>query len=74
VREQNNGKDPYPKMLKRGKLPKEPVFTHCPGMKMKKDEYYEPKDISLGNMVKIFGRECLVYNCDDFTKLWYKEK
>ena len=60
-------------MLKRGKLPKEPVFTHCPGMKMKKDEYYAPEDFVLGNKVKIFGRDCLIYDCDDFTKAWYKE-
>jgi len=61
-------------MLKRGKLPKEPVLTHCPGMKMKKDEYYEPSDLVLGKTVKIFSRDCLIFDCDDFTKLWYKEK
>jgi len=60
-------------MLKRGKLPKEPVFTHCPGMKMKKDEFYAPPDFVLGNKVKIFGRECLIYDCNDSTKVWYKE-
>jgi len=58
-------------MLKRGKLPKEPVFTYCPGMKMKKDEYYAPEDLVLGNSVKIFSRNCLIFDCDDFTKKWY---
>jgi len=29
---QNSGKDPYPLMLKRGKLPKTPILTHYPGM------------------------------------------
>jgi hypothetical protein len=60
-------------MLKRSKLPKDPVLTHCPGMKMKKDEYYEPKDLVLGNKIQIFGRSCLIFNCDDFTKAWFKE-
>jgi len=26
------------------KLPKEPILTHYPGMSLKKEEYYEPKD------------------------------
>jgi len=21
----------------------------------------------------VFGRECIIYNCDDFTKKWYKD-
>ena len=71
MREQNSGKDPYPKMLRRGKLPKIPFHTHCPGMKMKKDEFYEPNDLILGNQVKIFGRDCLMFDCDSFTKAWY---
>jgi len=40
---------------------------------MKKDEYCAPEDFVLGNKVKIFGRDCLIYDCDDFTKAWYKE-
>lgn len=74
IREQNNGKDPYPKMLKRSKLPKEPVLTHCPGMKMKKDEFYEPPDLVLGTKIAIFSRPCLIFDCDDFTKQWYKSQ
>ncbi len=61
-------------MLKRGKLPKKPVFTYCPGMKMKKDEYYTPEDLVLGKQVRIFERDCLVFDCDESTKRWYKER
>lgn len=60
-------------MLKRSKLPKEPVLTHCPGMKMKKDDFYEPSDLVLGTKITIFSRPCLIFDCDDFTKQWYKE-
>lgn len=28
----NGGKDPYPLLLKRMKVPKAPIFTHYPGM------------------------------------------
>jgi EF-hand domain-containing protein 1 len=72
IREQNSGKDPYPKLLKRSKLPKIPVLTHCPGMKMKKDEFYKAADFILGNKVRIYERDCLIFDCDDYTKEWYK--
>jgi hypothetical protein len=61
-------------MLKRGKLPKIPVLTHCPGMKMKKDEFYGPADLLIGNTVTIFSRPCLIFDCNDATKKWYKDK
>jgi hypothetical protein len=70
---QNDGRDPYPKMLKREKLPKQPMFTYCPGMKMKKDVYYGPKDLLIGSHVKVFGRDCYIYGCNGYTKQWYKD-
>ncbi len=42
-------------------------------MKMKKDEFCGPPDFVLGNKVKIFGRECLIFDCNESTKQWYKE-
>lgn len=74
IKEQNNGKDPYPKLLKRGKLPKVPVLTFCPGMKMKKDEFYTAADFILGNRISIYKRDCLIFDCDEYTKKWCKEK
>ena len=37
---QNSGKDPFPMMLKRMKVPKTAVLTHYPGSSLKKEEYY----------------------------------
>jgi hypothetical protein len=38
----NSGKDPFPMLLNRRKLPKQPIMTHYPAMTLKKEEYYKP--------------------------------
>jgi hypothetical protein len=59
--------------LRKSKLPKNPQFTYCPGLETKKEEYYVPEDLVLGNHIYIFKRKALIYDCDEFTKKWYKE-
>jgi hypothetical protein len=73
VRQQNSGKDPFPLLLRRSKIPKNPVLTHYPGMNLKKEEYYSYQDLVIGKVIQIFGRECLIFNCDEFTKAWYRD-
>lgn len=58
-------------LLKRQKLAKVPILTHCPGMSLKKEEYYGPEDLLTGKRVNIFGRDCLIYDADEFTKAYY---
>lgn len=58
-------------LLKRQKLAKAPILTHCPGMSLRSEEFYEPKDLMCGDRFTVYGRTCLIYNCDDFTKAWY---
>jgi len=41
-------------------------------MSLRTEEYYEPKDLNCGDMITIYGRTCLIYDCDDFTKQWYQ--
>lgn len=60
-------------LLKRQKLAKTPILTHCPGMSLKKEEYYAPEDLLIGNRVNIFGRDCMIYDCDAATRDWYKQ-
>jgi len=68
----NSGHYPFPMLLKRQKLAKQPILTHCPGMNMRDVDYYTPSDLKCGDTVPIWGRHCLIYDVDDFTKDWYK--
>jgi hypothetical protein len=72
-KEANSGKDPFPLLLRRSKLPKTPLLTHYPGMNLKKEEYYKATDLAIGNYVTIYSRQCFIYGCDDFTKKYYKQ-
>lgn len=67
----NSGFYPFPMLLKKQKLSKKPILTHCPGMNLKPEEFYAPKDLICGQKVHIYGRDCLIYDCDDFTRGWY---
>jgi len=71
VRVVNSGKDTFPLYINRMKLPKVPILTHYPGMSLKKEEFYGPKDFICGKYVRIYSRDCLIYNCDQFTQNWY---
>ena len=73
INTQNSGRFPFPMLLKKQKLAKAPILTHCPGMSLKEEEYYGPADLLCGNKVVIYGRECLIYDCDEFTKKWYAD-
>lgn len=41
-------------------------------MSLKKEEFYATQDLIIGNRVSIFGRDCLIYDADDFTMKWYE--
>ena len=42
IRNQNSGRDPFPLLLNRQKLPKKAINTVYPGMSLKREEYYAP--------------------------------
>jgi len=42
-------------------------------MSLKKEVYYRPHDLIIGNHVQIFKRPCLIYDCDEFTKKYYQD-
>ena len=73
INKTNSGHYPFPMLLKRQKLAKTPVLTHCPGMNMRDVDYYTPACLKCGDIIPIWGRNCLIYDADDFTKQWYRD-
>lgn len=69
----NSGKDPFPLLLNRRKMPKKPIMSHYPGMSQKKEEYYTAADLGIGKEIVLYNKVCFIYGCDEFTKHWYKE-
>jgi len=73
VKESNSGKDPFPLLLRRQKLAKNPILSHTPGMQTKKEEFYGPEDFLIGNTINIFNRKCTIFGCDTFTTQYYAD-
>lgn len=42
-------------------------------MSLKKEVHYKPEDLIIGNKVFIYNRPCLIHDCDDFTKKFYRD-
>lgn len=74
LKESNSGKGNFPYLLKKSILPKYPKFTYCPGLNKREEEIYKPEDLILGNYVNVFNRPCFIFDCDEFTKEWFKKK
>jgi len=49
IAEQNSGRYAFPMLLKRQKLAKAPILTICPGMSLRSEDYYAPKDLLCGD-------------------------
>jgi EF-hand domain-containing protein 1 len=72
INKQNSGYYPFSKLLRRQKLSSTPILTHLPFMNLRKEQFYSPEDLKCGSTVIVWGRECLIYDADDFTKEWYR--
>lgn len=68
INQANTGRFPFPMLVKKQKLAKEPILTHCPGMSLRKEEYYMPPDLLIGTKLNVWGRNVMIYDCDAHTR------
>lgn len=74
----NDGRDPFPVLIGRHKVPKDRfnVPAAFPGAVLELTDqeiknYFTPKDFQIGKTLQIYGRRFLIYDCDNFTKGFY---
>ena len=78
VNKPNDGRDPFPIMIKRQRIPKDrynvksnfsAIYLELSDQEV--TEYYKPHHFQLGQSVNIFGRDFTIYDMDNFTKAFY---
>ncbi|PAA60695.1 hypothetical protein BOX15_Mlig016896g3 [Macrostomum lignano] len=78
VHQTNDGRDPFPVLIRRGRVPKDrfnlPNTFPSVALELSDAEvkdYFTPRDFVIGETVVINGRRFVLYDCDNFTKAWY---
>ncbi|NWW75673.1 EFHC1 protein, partial [Climacteris rufus] len=81
VHRKNDGRDPFPVLMKRQRLPKTLLdknknFPSCvlEITDSEVQEWYSPTDFAIGKSLTLLGRTFLIYDCDKFTQNFYREK
>nr|XP_056712805.1 EF-hand domain-containing protein 1 [Euleptes europaea] len=79
--EKNNGRDPFPVLIGRQRLPKKIVekkdtFPTCVLEISDQEvlEWFTAKDFAVGKSVTLLGRTFFLYDCDEFTQRFYRDK
>jgi hypothetical protein len=78
VHEANSGRDPFPALLQRSRLPKNfrDNSPSVPRIGMSRDqaiEYVTESDFKVGGTIEVYGRQLFICGCDEFTQNFYME-
>jgi len=77
IQQPNSGRDAFPALLKRAKLPKNASSNHPDVSRIganAKDEqvvYYSDKDLKVGGTISVYTRSLELRGCDQFTQEYY---
>lgn len=69
----NSGRDGWPMFYRRNPLYKTNCINAAPGMLEKDPDMYLPVDFICGQAINVWGRQVVLYECDDFTQRFYEE-
>ncbi|GAQ78061.1 hypothetical protein KFL_000070310 [Klebsormidium nitens] len=76
VKDRNSGRDPFPLLLRRGKLPRDVPQATLGRDAAAEDasKFYHESDLRIGSYIRVFNRDMLLHDCDDFTRNYYQTK
>ncbi|KAJ7514901.1 hypothetical protein O6H91_23G065400 [Diphasiastrum complanatum] len=77
INERNSGRHNFPMLLKRNRLPRElpsDLLGKNLGANLAKSSYYNDSDLHVGSYVRVYGRDMLLHDCDEFTRNYYQKK
>lgn len=90
VKTMNDGRDPFPLLLNRHRLPRSDNSLKGIGEEVEvrqriclsglsqtdcslSQDYYTARDFFIGSTINVFGRNFLIYDCDGYTRTFYKK-
>lgn len=79
VHSANNGRDPFPTMINRARVPKIFVPKTFPSVEKeiigeKGNSFFETTDLIVGNQIQVGNRKMMIYDADESTRRFYQAR